>query len=122
MPSPSRWAVGAATALIASCLAVTGTASSAVAANCPLWTKSKVAGGYGTLENIAFDGTGTMLLSETSLAATPGGVRTLTPTGVKGSAVPNVTSPGGLVVDGRTLYFTSGNGLLSGLFNVKDGK
>ncbi|MET3961209.1 hypothetical protein ABIE44_001143 [Marmoricola sp. OAE513] len=122
MPSPSRWVIGAATALVASCLAVSGTESSAFAAGCPLWTKSKVAGGYSTLENLAFDGAGRMLLSETGALGTPGGVRTLTPTGVKGTAVPNVTSPGGLVVDGRTLYFTSGNGVLSGLFDIKDGR
>ena len=91
------------------------------AAACPSWTKSPVARGYSVLENLAFDGTGGMLLSETSLIGPPGGLRRLSATGVKSTVVDKVTSPGGIVVDGRTAYFTSGNGLVSGFFNKADG-
>ncbi|RNL81458.1 hypothetical protein EFL95_00990 [Nocardioides marmorisolisilvae] len=95
--------------------------SPSTAVACPAWTKTPVARGYGTLENLAFDGTGGMLLSESSLAGTPGGLRRLAADGTRSTVVPNVASPGGLVVDGRTVYFNSGNGFASGLFNKPDG-
>jgi hypothetical protein len=107
--------------LVAVTALVVPTGSAMAAAGCPAWTKSPVARGYGTLENLAFDGTGGLLLSETNLAGAPGGVRRLSATGTKTTVVDKVTSPGGLVVDGRRLYFTSGNGLVSGLFNKADG-
>lgn len=110
-------------ALLATTLSVVGvTSTSAVAASCPSWSKSTVAKGYGLLENLAFDGAGSMLLSEGSAFGMPGGLRGLSATGVKSTVVPNVTSPGGIVVDGRAVYFNSGDGLASGLFNIPDGK
>lgn len=109
----------AAAALVAS--APVALAPSSDAAACPAWKKTTQAKGYGTLENLAFDGQGGLLLSETNATGTPGGIRRLSPTGVKTTVVPGVTSPGGLVVDGRTLFFTSGNGITSGAFNKADG-
>lgn len=96
-------------------------ATSADAAACPTWTKSQVARGYGVLENLGFDGQGGMLLSEGNLLGPPGGLRRLTADGTRSTVVPNVTSPGGIVVDGTDVYFTSGNGLASGFFNRPDG-
>lgn len=118
---PSIWVASCASALLATSLAVLGVSSSAGAATCPSWAKSTVAKGYGLLENLAFDGQGTLLLSEGSLGGTPGGIRGLTAAGVKSTVVPDVASPGGIVVDGRTAYFNTGDGLASGLFNIADG-
>ena len=61
----------AALALIASSTAVLGHPGTATAAGCPSWTKTQVAKGYSVLENLAFDGQGAMLLSESSLGGTP---------------------------------------------------
>lgn len=122
MPSTRRvraWA--AATVLVATSLSVLGASPSAQAATCPSWTKSTVAKGYGLLENLAFDGQGSLLLSEGSLGGTPGGLRALSATGVRSTVVANVASPGGIVVDGRTAYFNTGDGLASGFFNIADG-
>lgn len=109
----------ASAAVLASSVAVV--APTATAATCPAWTKSTVAKGYDLLENLAFDGQGAMLLSEGSLGGAPGGLRKLTATGVRSTVVPDVAGPGGIVVDGRTAYFNSGDGLASGLFNIADG-
>lgn len=108
-------------ALLAAATALVVPSAPASAAACPAWTKTPVARGYAVLENLAFDGTGGMLLSESSAGGTPGGVRRLAADGTRSDVVAPVTSPGGLVVDGGTLYFTSGNGIASGLFNRADG-
>ncbi|MCX6398048.1 MAG: SMP-30/gluconolactonase/LRE family protein [Propionibacteriales bacterium] len=111
----------AAVALIASTVAVLGSQVEAGATTCPAWSKSTVASGYGLLENLAFDGQGSLLLSEGSVGGTPGGLRALSAAGVRSTVVPDVTSPGGIVVDGRTAYFNTGDGLASGFFNLADG-
>ncbi|MFL6062341.1 MAG: hypothetical protein ACJ72E_14000, partial [Marmoricola sp.] len=115
-----RAAVAVTVLAATSALAVPVGTSQAVA--CPAWTKTQVARGFSTLENIAFDGAGTMLLSESPAAGKPGAIRGLSVAGVRSTVVAAVTSPGGLVLDGRTLYFNSGNGLASGAFNKADGK
>lgn len=117
----STWAAVSATALLASSLVVVGLVSSADAATCGSWTKSTVAKGYGLLENLAFDGQGKLLLSEGNLGGGAGGLRSLSPDGTKATVVADVVSPGGIVVDGRTAYFNSGDGLASGFFNIADG-
>ncbi len=91
------------------------------AATCVAWTRTPVARGYSVLENLAFDGQGGMLLSESSAAATPGGIRRLGADGSKSTVVPNVSGPGGIVIVGRTAYFTTGNAIASGFFGLKDG-
>lgn len=118
----SAWAAAGATALLVTMISMVGVASSAEAASCPTWTKSTLAKGYGVLENLAFDGHGSLLLSEGGVGGAAGGLRALSGTGVKSTVVPEVVSPGGIVVDGRTAYFNSGDGLASGLFNIADGK
>lgn len=117
----SLWAASCATALLATTVSVLGVGSPAGAAVCPAWTKSTVAKGYGLLENLAFDGQGSLILSEGGVGGAPGGLRKLSPSGVRSTLLADVASPGGLVVDGRTLYFNTGDGLASGLFNLPDG-
>ncbi|MCZ4499014.1 MAG: hypothetical protein JWQ74_1567 [Marmoricola sp.] len=112
--------LAAATVLAATGLVALAPSSSDAAA-CPAWKKTTVAKGYSTLENLAFDGQGGLLLSETSIVGPQGGIRRLSATGIRSTVVAGVASPGGLVLDGRTLYFTSGNGLVSGAFNKPDG-
>lgn len=90
------------------------------APTCSPWTVGTVASGYGPLENLAFDGRGSLLLSETSFLG-PGNIRSLAPDGSSGIVVPNVSSPGGLAVENDTLYFATGNGTASGLFDIHDG-
>lgn len=87
---------------------------------CTPWSVVTVASGFGMLENLAFGGDGSMYLSETSPLGN-GRIQRLTPDVVRSVAVPDVTSPGGLVVDGDTLYFTTGNGTAAGLFDTHDG-
>ncbi|WP_072802165.1 SMP-30/gluconolactonase/LRE family protein [Rhodococcoides yunnanense] len=97
-----------------------GAPSASADSVCSPWTLGTVASGFGTLENLAFDDRGSLLLSETSLLGT-GSIRSLQPDGTSGVVVPDVTSPGGLVTDGDLLYFTTGNGTAAGLFDLHDG-
>ncbi|MGW6693211.1 SMP-30/gluconolactonase/LRE family protein [Rhodococcus sp. NPDC054953] len=94
-------------------------AAPAAAPACTPWTVDTVASGFGVLENLAFDG-GRMLLSE-SPALGEGAIRTLTPKGDKGTLVSGVASPGGLVVDGDRVVFTTGNNVMAGLYNGTNG-
>nr|WP_296767628.1 SMP-30/gluconolactonase/LRE family protein [Rhodococcus sp. (in: high G+C Gram-positive bacteria)] len=87
---------------------------------CSPWIVSTVAAGFGTLENLAFGADGTMYLSETSLSGS-GRIAALMPDGQRRTAVADVNSPGGLVVDGNTLYFATGNGTIAGLLDTHDG-
>lgn len=120
MTLPRTALVGAVVAA-ATILVAPATTAPSNAAGCPTWSKTRVAGGFSTLENLAFDGAGLMILSESPAAGKPGALRGLTPAGVRTTVVPDVPSPGGLVVDGRTLYFNTGDGLASGAFGKADG-
>lgn len=112
-------------ALLTVCALVPAAAAPASAAGCPSWEKEQVAAGYGTLENLGFDGTGGLLLSEGSLAGTPGGLRRLAADGTRTTLVEPVASPGGIVIgtgaDAGTVFFTSGNGFASGILGLEDG-
>ncbi|KGN34173.1 hypothetical protein N802_12290 [Knoellia sinensis KCTC 19936] len=88
---------------------------------CAPWTKAPVAQGFGTLENLAFDGRGGLLLSETNVLGPGGALKRLTPDGQRGTLVANVTAPGGIVVHGNTVSFTTGNSPASGFLGIKDG-
>ncbi|WP_067570065.1 SMP-30/gluconolactonase/LRE family protein [Nocardia acidivorans] len=88
---------------------------------CTGWVKSTVAAGFGSLENLAFDGRGGLLLSEISLAGSGGGLRRLTADGTRSLAAA-VESPGGIIVNGGHAYVNSGNTFASGVTNTADGK
>ncbi|WP_143546672.1 SMP-30/gluconolactonase/LRE family protein [Rhodococcus sp. 06-235-1A] len=103
--------IGAATAL-----APAAEASS----TCTPWSVRTVASGFGMLENLEFDGRGSMIVSETSPIG-PGALRTVAPNGNRGTLVSGVESPGGLVRSGDTLYFTTGNSAAAGLFDFRTG-
>lgn len=90
----------------------TATSPSLVPAGCAPWAKQQVAAGLGTLENLSFDGTGGLLLSG------KGSIFRLATDGSRSTVVPGVTGPGGQVVDGRTLYFTTGNTLQDGFLGL----
>ena len=100
----------------ATALAPTAEASS----SCTPWSVSTVASGFGVLENLEFDGRGSMIVSETSLIG-PGALRTVAPNGARGTLVADVQSPGGLVRDAGTLYFTTGNSAAAGLLDTRTG-
>ncbi|QLY32551.1 SMP-30/gluconolactonase/LRE family protein [Nocardia huaxiensis] len=105
-------------------LTVMGAAGIATADTAPIgcgqWTASTVASGYGTLENLAFDGRGGLLLSEVSLGGSGGGLQRLTADGVR-ATVAEIESPGGIVVTGTTAFVNSGNTARSGLSDAADG-
>ncbi|SEK26269.1 SMP-30/gluconolactonase/LRE family protein [Rhodococcus maanshanensis] len=72
------------------------------------------------LENLAFDGRGKMLLSEGTLFG-DGAIRTLSPGGKTGTLVSDFTGPGGIVLNGDNILFTTGNTAMAGLSNSKNG-
>ncbi|NNH70098.1 hypothetical protein HLB23_09540 [Nocardia uniformis] len=87
---------------------------------CEQWTKTTVASGFGSLENLGFDNRGGLLLSEISLTGSGGGVHRLAADGTRTLAA-TVEAPGGIVVSGDTAYVNSGNALRSGLSGIPDG-
>ena len=93
---------------------VTPTSSAAAAPTCSAWRQSTVASGLGVLENLSFDGRGGLLISAGQLAG-PGAIVRLRPSGRHQEIVSDVTSPGGQVVVGRKLFFTTGNGFADGI-------
>src|SRR3954463_7145460 len=84
---------------------------------CTGWTQKTIKSGLGSLENLEFDGTGGLLLS----ASGPGAIERLPPDGTVTTVVPNVNSPGGQRLVGRTLYFNTGDSAQSGLAGTPDG-
>lgn len=120
-----RTGVGAAVAaVVGAALFVSPNAAAApnvvASQQCSPWIVSTVTHGFGMLENLAFGDDGTMYLSETSPSGS-GRIAALTPEGQRLTAVPEVNSPGGLVVDGNTLYFATGNGTVAGVLDTHDG-
>ena len=97
-----------------------GVPSASATPSCVPWSVTTVASGFGMLENIAFDDRGSMYLSETSPLG-PGSIARMTPDTARTVAVANVSSPGGIVVDGDTMYFNTGNRTAAGLFGTPDG-
>ena len=120
--SAHRWAgpvaaLGAG-ALLAALLTASPPARAGAPTRCP-WTASVVASGLGSLENLAFDGSGGMLLSRTDDRA--GQIYRMTPDGQGASVVPNIAAPGSITVAGPTAYFTTGNSFASGILGRSDG-
>lgn len=114
----ARLAATVALALLAA-VGVPPTPAAAVAiTRCP-WRATTVASGLGSLENLGFDGSGTMLVSRT--VGTSGQLYRLTPDGKGSTFVPNVAAPGSITVADGAAYFTTGNNFLSGVFGSKDG-
>lgn len=114
---------GGIAAIQLSVLAVAGAGTAgadSVPIGCGQWTKSTVASGFGALENLAFDGRGGLLLSESPLTGSGGSLERLTADGAHALAA-SVESPGGIVVSGDTAYVNSGNAMRSGLSDVADG-
>ncbi|WP_067685912.1 SMP-30/gluconolactonase/LRE family protein [Nocardia jejuensis] len=83
-------------------------AQAATGSDCGQWTATQVAGGYGMLESLAFDGRGGMLLSEQALTGTGGGIRRLSADGVRSTVVPEVSGAGPISVIGDVAYYTTG--------------
>jgi hypothetical protein len=83
---------------------------------CTGWTTNVLASGLGSLENLEPDGRDGLFVS----ASTENAVLRLTRKGIT-TAVPNVTSPGGLRVRGTTLFFNTGDGMASGVLGRADG-
>lgn len=90
------------------------------AGSCGTWTSSVVATGAGMLENLEFDGSGSMVLSQSALIG-PGALLKVAPDGTRTTLVGDVTGPGGLVAREGSVYFTTGNSTVSGLFGIADG-
>lgn len=84
-------------------------------ASCTTWDKQRVASGLGVLENLSFDGQGGLLLSS---SVGKGSILRLGADGTRTALVSGVKAPGGHVVDGRTLYFTTGNGFDDGFLGL----
>jgi streptogramin lyase len=103
------------TAALAALLALP--AAARAADTCMPWTQRTIASGLGTLENLAFDGRGGLVLSSTADNA----IERMTPDGQVTTLVPDVNAPGGLVVRGRTLFFNTGDAAASGVLGRADG-
>ena len=117
--TPLRLVGALALGLVAALLPVAPGATAPVPAPapCPLWQTQQVAAGLGSLENLSFDGVGGLLLSSGSATGT-GAILRLTADGAQTTVVPTVAGPGGHVVDGRTLYYTTGNSIVEGLLGL----
>lgn len=87
---------------------------------CTPWSVSEVTSGAGVLENLAFDGAGTMLVSRTGLVG-GGALDGVGPDGTVTPIVPDVESPGGIAVDGDHAYFATGNSFASGVTGSTSG-
>lgn len=111
-------ALSAAVALIAVLGGPARSASAVAITRCP-WRATTVASGLGSLENLGFDSSGTMLVSRT--VGNSGQLYRLTPDGKGSTFVPNVAAPGSITVAAGAAYFTTGNSFLSGIFGSKDG-
>lgn len=114
----ARLASAAALALLAVVGAPPAPASAVAITRCP-WRATTVASALGSLENLAFDNAGTMLVSRT--VGSSGQLYRLTPDGKGSTFVPNVAAPGSITVADGAAYFTTGNSFLSGVFGAKDG-
>jgi hypothetical protein len=113
----SGW-TAAITACIAFVAAVPGSAGAADDAKfCAPWTQRTVKSGLGSLENLEFDGDGGLLISASDHDA----IERMTPDGKVTTLVPDVTSPGGQRVRGRTLFFNTGDSAQAGLLNQPSG-
>ena len=106
-------------AALACCVASSLTAVAHASARQCRWSVSPVTSGLGSLENLAFDGSGGMLLSRTVDGA--GQIYRMTADGRGSALTGSVDSPGGIVVDGGTAYFTTGNNFVSALTGRTDG-
>jgi sugar lactone lactonase YvrE len=102
-------------ALVAGLAAAPG--AQAADAPCRPWAESIVASNLGVLENLAFDGSGGLLLSAWQWSA----VQRLTPDGKVTRVVSNVKGPGGMAVVGDTLWLNTGDSPESGLLGLQDG-
>ncbi|MFC9763112.1 hypothetical protein [Rhodococcus jostii] len=87
---------------------------------CTPWSVSEVTSGAGVLENLAFDGAGTMLVSRTGLVG-GGALDGVAPDGAVTPIVPEVESPGGIAVDGTDAYFATGNSFAAGVTGSASG-
>lgn len=111
-------------AVIAACAAVVVSMSAVATAKprsgtqrCQAWTIRTIASGLGVLENLTFDGHGSLFISATQ----SGAIERMTPDGRITTLVPNVSYPGGLVVRGDLLYFNTGNSPQAGVLGTYDG-
>lgn len=98
----------------------TAFAGPAVGDNCAAWHKTTAAAGFGWLENLAFDGQGGLLLSEHNVNDVGGALRRLSADGTR-TTIAELDNPGGIVVDGRTAYVTTGNSIHGAVTNSTDG-
>ena len=105
----------AATAVVAAVMSAAPAAAQERA--CAPWQPRTVASGLGQLENLEFDGRGSLLLSATNQAA----IVRLAPDGTAGPLVPGVSAPGGLRVRGDSLYFNTGNTAQSAIAGSRSG-
>jgi sugar lactone lactonase YvrE len=85
--------------------------------SCSSWTMRTIASGLGVLENLTFDGQGSMFISATQ----SGAIERLTPGGHVSTVVPHVSYPGGLALRRDTLYFNTGNSPQAGILGTNDG-
>ncbi len=107
-------------ALLVSCAALAALpagSASAGSGSCPQWKERVVASGLGVLENLEFDGRGTLFLS----ANTQRAVLRMRPDGSVTTAVADVGSPGGMRVRNGFLFFNTGDSAQSGLMGIPDG-
>ncbi|MCZ4568547.1 SMP-30/gluconolactonase/LRE family protein [Rhodococcus erythropolis] len=121
----SRAGSVAAAIALGSVVAVSAPAQASVPADgsdggCGKWTSSVVTTGAGMLENLEFDGSGSMVLSQSALIG-PGALLKVALDGTRTTLVGDVTGPGGLVARDGSVYFTTGNSTVSGLFGIADG-
>ncbi|BDD80628.1 hypothetical protein TPB0596_03910 [Tsukamurella pulmonis] len=112
-------------ALVAATAALAGAAPSLAAAApsgaaCAGWRTTVLRSGMGTLENLAFDGAGTVYLSRQNPVTGRGALLAGTQPGALRTVV-DLPNPGGIVVRDGAVHVTTANSAQSGLLGKTDG-
>ncbi|MBS4099992.1 hypothetical protein [Tsukamurella paurometabola] len=117
----ARRSAAFAAAVLAAASAVPAAAAAAPSTTaCAGWRTTVLRSGIGTLENLAFDGAGTVYLSRQNMVTGKGSLLAGTAPGALRTVV-DLPNPGGIVVRGGSVHVTTANSAPSGLLGKTDG-
>ncbi|MGL4304870.1 MAG: SMP-30/gluconolactonase/LRE family protein [Mycobacteriaceae bacterium] len=89
--------------------------------DCQSWHTEVLASGFNSLENLAFDDRGKMLVSQHDLLTGIGSFFAFAPDGTTNPVIDSIANPGGIVVNGETAYINTADSFVSALTNNANG-